>query len=58
MVSVAEGVATAPLALALSKKFSIEMPICEEINAILFNEKDPFDSLNELMKRPFKEEIA
>ena len=58
MVSVAEGVASAPLALSLSKKYSIEMPICEEINAVLFDEKDPFESLNKLMNRPFKEERA
>ncbi|MBE17535.1 MAG: glycerol-3-phosphate dehydrogenase [Nitrospinae bacterium] len=56
MISVAEGVATAPIALSLSKKFAVEMPICEEINAVLFEEKDPLESLNELMKRPFKEE--
>ena len=56
MVSVVEGVSTAPLAVSLSKKFSVDMPICEEINAILFDGKDPFESLNELMKRPLKEE--
>ena len=56
MTSVAEGVATAPIALSLSKKLSVEMPICEEINAVLFKEKNPLESLNQLMKRPFKEE--
>jgi glycerol-3-phosphate dehydrogenase (NAD(P)+) len=58
MKAVAEGVATAPVAVALAKKFDVEMPIAAEVNAVLFEDKDPREALRELMSRPLKAEWA
>lgn len=58
MKAVAEGVATAPVAVALAKKFDVEMPIAAEVNAVLFEDKDPREALHELMSRPLKAERA
>lgn len=54
---VVEGVYSAKAALELSKKYNIEMPIVLEVNAVLFEDKDPKEALNELMLRVRKEEI-
>ena len=56
MKAVAEGVATAPVAVSLSKKFGVEMPIAAQVNAVLFEDKDPREALGELMSRPLKAE--
>lgn len=56
MRAVAEGVATAPAAVALGEKFGVEMPISAQINQVLFEDKDPGAALKELMARPLKAE--
>lgn len=56
MKMVAEGVSTAKSIHQLSKKLKIEMPICEQVYQILFNEKDPIEATKELMVRTLKEE--
>jgi glycerol-3-phosphate dehydrogenase (NAD(P)+) len=56
MRAVAEGVATAPAAVALGEKFGVEMPISAQINQVLFQDKDPGEALKELMARPLKAE--
>ncbi len=56
MRAVAEGVATAPAAVALGKKFGTEMPISAQVHAVLFEDKDPREALGELMARPLKAE--
>ncbi|MEE9256413.1 MAG: NAD(P)H-dependent glycerol-3-phosphate dehydrogenase [bacterium] len=56
MRAVAEGVATAPAAVALGEKFRVEMPISSQINQVLFEDKDPGEALKELMARPLKAE--
>ncbi len=54
---VAEGVKTAPVALALASKYNVEMPITREVNAILFEGKDPVSSVKDLMTREMKTEV-
>ena len=56
MNAVAEGVETTKAALALAKKHKVELPIAEEINAILFKGKDPYQSMTDLMTREAKAE--
>jgi len=58
MKMVAEGVYTAKAVKRLSEKLQIEMPISNEIYEILYNNKNPKQSLLDLMNRPLKEEHA
>ncbi len=58
MKEIAEGVLTSKAALALSKKYSVEMPIAKEVHAVLFEGKDPYSAIADLMKREPKEESA
>jgi len=51
---VVEGVYSAKAALALSIKFDVEMPIIEQVNAILFDNKDPKEAVIDLMNRDKK----
>jgi glycerol-3-phosphate dehydrogenase (NAD(P)+) len=53
---VAEGVLTTDAALGLASRHGIEMPITEQMHAILHGEKSPKDAIRELMSRPGKEE--
>lgn len=48
---VIEGAQTAKAALALAKKYNIEMPIIEQVNKVLFENKDPREAVEELMLR-------
>ena len=54
---VVEGVYSAKAALGLARKYKVEMPIVEEVNKVLFDDKKPADALQELMQRVKKEEI-
>src|SRR5436305_8203810 len=53
---VAEGVLTTSAALGLAKKYGVEMPITEQMYAILHGGKSPQDAIHELMTRPGKKE--
>jgi glycerol-3-phosphate dehydrogenase (NAD(P)+) len=53
---VAEGVLTTNAALGLAKKHKVEMPITEQMHAILHDGKSPHDAIRELMTRPGKVE--
>ena len=53
---VAEGVLTTNAALGLAKKHKIEMPISEQMYAILHDGKPPLEAIRELMTRPGKVE--
>ncbi len=57
MRMVAEGVNTARSAFFLAKKLNVEMPICEQIYKILYEEKDPALVFRELMERDPKHEL-
>ncbi len=52
MRMVAEGVMTTGAALALARKHGVEMPIAEQVAAILHQDKSPSDAIRELMERP------
>jgi len=54
--SVAEGVLTTNAALGLAAKHGVEMPITEQMYAILHDHKSPHDAIRELMSRPGKAE--
>lgn len=56
MSMVAEGVKTTRSVYDLSKKHQIDMPICEGVYNILFNEDDPKTKVIELMTRNLKDE--
>lgn len=51
---VVEGVYSAKAALHLAEKFQVEMPIIEEINKVLFENKDPREAVVDLMCRDKK----
>lgn len=53
---VAEGVLTTSAALGLARRHEIEMPISEQIHALLHEEKSPLHAIRDLMARPGKEE--
>ena len=53
---VVEGVFSAKAALELSKKYNIEMPIVEQVNKVLFEDK-PAVAVKGLMLRDKKIEI-
>lgn len=53
---VAEGVLTTNAAIGLGKKCGVEMPITEQMYAILNQGKSPHDAIRELMARPGKAE--
>ncbi|MBR5376668.1 MAG: NAD(P)-dependent glycerol-3-phosphate dehydrogenase [Lachnospiraceae bacterium] len=55
---VVEGVYSAKAAVALAKKYKVQLPIIEQVNAILFDGKSPSDALSELMGRAKKEEFV
>ena len=55
---VAEGVLTTHAALGLAKAHGVEMPITEQMQAILNNGKPPQEAIHELMTRSAKSETA
>jgi glycerol-3-phosphate dehydrogenase (NAD(P)+) len=54
---VAEGVLTTDAALGLARKYQLEMPIAEQIHALLHEGKPPQEAIHELMTRPFTTEV-
>lgn len=48
---VVEGVPATRAALALARSYGVRMPIAEQAHAILFEGRDPWDALGELMAR-------
>ncbi len=55
---VAEGVPTTHVACALAKRRGIEMPICQALYSVLFENRDAPQVIRELMLRPPKKETA
>jgi len=51
---VVEGVYSAKAAIALAKKYNVDVPIITQVNAILFEGKDPAEAVKELMLRDKK----
>ena len=56
MKMVAEGVGTAGALLALAREVSVELPITEQVSAILRDGKSPRDAIRSIMDRPLKRE--
>ena len=55
---VVEGVYSAKAAMQLSKKYDVELPIIEQVNEILFNNKPAKEAVKGLMLRDKKAEIG
>ena len=53
---VAEGVRSTAAALGLAARYAVEMPITEQMDAILHRNKSPKDAIRELMSRPGRDE--
>ena len=51
---VVEGVYSAKAAMGLAKKYNVELPIIEQVNQILFENKNPREAVNNLMLRDQK----
>jgi glycerol-3-phosphate dehydrogenase (NAD(P)+) len=56
--AVAEGVFTTQAAVGLARARAVEMPIIEQMDAILHRDKPPADAIKYLMTRSAKSEIA
>ena len=54
---VVEGVYSARAAMALGKKYGVDMPIIEAVNAVLFDGCSAAEALNQLMCRDRREEM-
>lgn len=55
---VVEGVYSAKAAMGLAKKYNVQLPIIEQVNAILFEGKSADDAVKDLMLRDRKIEIS
>lgn len=53
---IAEGVGTAAAVLDLARKAAVDMPISEQICALLYKGKSPRDAIRDIMDRPLKQE--
>ncbi|MFW5554295.1 MAG: NAD(P)H-dependent glycerol-3-phosphate dehydrogenase [Roseburia inulinivorans] len=53
---VVEGVYSAKAVIALAKKYGVDMPIIEEVNKVLFEDKPAKEAVNDLMLRDRKME--
>lgn len=58
MRMVAEGVGTTPALLKLAGEAGVDLPITEQVNAILHEGKSPRDAIRDIMERPQKREAA
>lgn len=54
---VAEGVRSTAAALGLAVRYGVEMPITEQVDAILHRNKKPADAIRDLMSRPGRNEL-
>ena len=55
---VVEGVYSAKAAIALGKKYQVSMPIIEQVNQVLFEDKPAKDAVTELMLRDKRSEYT
>ncbi|MDE1177763.1 MAG: NAD(P)-dependent glycerol-3-phosphate dehydrogenase [Edaphobacter sp.] len=55
---VAEGVRSTASALGLAARYGVEMPITEQVDAILHHDKKPADAIRDLMSRPGRDEYS
>jgi glycerol-3-phosphate dehydrogenase (NAD(P)+) len=57
LTEVAEGINTARAVKKLADRAGLEMPIVNEVNAVLYEGKSAHDAVAELMSRPLREEV-
>ncbi|MFN2419484.1 MAG: NAD(P)H-dependent glycerol-3-phosphate dehydrogenase, partial [Candidatus Limnocylindria bacterium] len=55
---VVEGVATIPGALELAAAYGVEMPIVEQVRAVVYEQRPPLAAVAELMARTPKDELS
>jgi glycerol-3-phosphate dehydrogenase (NAD(P)+) len=53
---IAEGVESCAAAVALGAKFSVDLPIIQQMHAVLHQSKDPREAIRDLMERSLKGE--
>ncbi len=58
MVMVAEGVRTTRAAMDMGKKLGMDLPIIASVHAVLFEDVDAREAINQLMSRPPQEETS
>ncbi len=56
MKMVAEGVETCDAAVALARKYEVDLPIITQMHAVLYSGKSPRQAVRELMERSLKPE--
>ena len=57
LTEVAEGINTARAVKQLADRAGLEMPIVNEVNAVLYEGKSARDAVSDLMSRPLREEL-
>ncbi len=57
MNEVAEGVKTTPAVRRVAARLSVEMPITDQVHAVLYEGKSARDAATELMARPLRDEL-
>jgi glycerol-3-phosphate dehydrogenase (NAD(P)+) len=57
MRQVAEGIHTAKSIHSLAVKLGVDMPICEQVYRVLYEDKDPLDVVREMLERHLKHEM-
>lgn len=55
---VVEGVYSAKAAMELARKYNVQMPIIEQVNAVLFEGRSAAQAVKELMLRDKKLEVS
>jgi glycerol-3-phosphate dehydrogenase (NAD(P)+) len=58
LTEVAEGINTARAVKKLADRAGLEMPIVNEVNAVLYEGKSARDAVSDLMSRPLREELS
>jgi glycerol-3-phosphate dehydrogenase (NAD(P)+) len=56
MTMVAEGVNTARAARVLATRHQVELPIADQVYAVLFEGKNPLDAMQDLLSRLARDE--
>lgn len=56
-LTVAEGADTALTAVELGQRHGVELPICQQVHAVLYEGKDPRTAVKDLMQRAQKAEV-
>jgi glycerol-3-phosphate dehydrogenase (NAD(P)+) len=57
IASVVEGVRAAPEVMRLAERYGVEMPLCENVTAVLAGKQSPAQALKRLAERPLRAEV-